>query len=92
MSKQKFVQIRVKSIEFMDTKAIAIYFYDVTHNIESFKKMKKKVENIKSTNSNSSVLLDGFRMQKIMAHEFRSGLSMALMFLQNLMQLDDLPE
>ena len=42
MSKQKFVQIRVKSIEFMDTKAIAIYFYDVTHNIESFKKMKKK--------------------------------------------------
>ena len=76
----------------MDTKAIAIYFYDVTHNIESFKEMKSKVENNKSTNSNTSVLRDGFRMQKIMAYEFRSGLSMALMFLQNLMQLNNLPE
>ena len=92
LSTQKFVQIRVKSIEFMDTKAIAIYFYDVTHNIESFKEMKSKVEDIKSTNSNTSVQPDGYRMQKIMAHEFRSGLSMALMFLQNLMQLNNLPE
>ena len=38
---KKFVQIRVKSIEFIDTKAVAIYFYDVTHNIESFKEINK---------------------------------------------------
>ena len=92
MSTQKFVQIRVKSIEFIDTKAVAIYFYDVTHNIESFKEIKNKVENIKSSESNNSVLNDRFRMQKIIAHEFRSGLSTVLMFLQNLMQLSSLPE
>ena len=86
------MQIRVKSIEFIDTKAVAIYLYDVTHNIESFKEIKNKVENIKSSESNSSILNDRFRMQKIMAHEFRSGLSTVLMFLQNLMQLSSLPE
>ena len=28
---KKFYQIRVKSIEFHDRSAIAVYFYDMTH-------------------------------------------------------------
>lgn len=31
----KFTQIRVKSIKFLETDAIAIYFYDMTYHIES---------------------------------------------------------
>ena len=34
----KFTQIRVKSIEFQEEKAFAIYFYDMTHHVESLKK------------------------------------------------------
>ena len=91
---QKFVQIRVKSIEFIDTKAISIYFYDVTHNIESFKEINKTDNSNGASNAkrNRSSLHDGFRMQKIMAHEFRAGLSTTLMFLQNLLLLNNLPE
>ena len=29
----KFVQVRVKSIQFYEQEAVAIYFYDVTHHI-----------------------------------------------------------
>ena len=31
----KYTQIRVKSIEFLDKSAVAIYFYDLTHHIEA---------------------------------------------------------
>ena len=31
----KYTQIRVKSIEFCEKKATAIYFYDMTNHIES---------------------------------------------------------
>ena len=41
---RKFYQVRVKSIKFHESDAIAIYFYDVTHHIES----------LKSTNYNNS--------------------------------------
>ena len=76
------MQIRVKSIEFIDTKAIAIYFYDVTHNIESYKEMNKT--NNAMPIRNRSSLHDGFRWHKIMTYEFGEGLSTILMFLQNL--------
>ena len=33
--RKKYVQIRVKSLRFMDKEAIAIYFYNITHQIES---------------------------------------------------------
>ena len=33
---QKYMQIRVKSINFMEELATSIYFYDVTHQIETF--------------------------------------------------------
>ena len=32
------MQIRVKSINFQDKSAIAIYFYDMTHHLASLKK------------------------------------------------------
>ena len=31
----KFTQIRVKTIKFLEKDAIAIYFYDMTHHVES---------------------------------------------------------
>ena len=31
---EKFFQIRVKSIEFLQKSAIAIYFYDLTHQVK----------------------------------------------------------
>lgn len=34
-SKNKFTQIRVKSIDFMEESATAIYFYDMTHYVEA---------------------------------------------------------
>ena len=34
---RKFTQIRVRSIEFLEKAATAIYFYDMTHQIESLK-------------------------------------------------------
>ena len=33
----KFIQIRVKSIFFFGQSATAIYFYDMTHHMESLK-------------------------------------------------------
>lgn len=33
--RKKYVQIRVKSLRFMDQEATAIYFYNITHQIES---------------------------------------------------------
>ena len=35
--KHRYVQIRVKSIDFHDEEATAIYLYDVSHNIDSVK-------------------------------------------------------
>ena len=31
----KYLQIRVKSIKFLEKEAVAVYFYDMTHHIES---------------------------------------------------------
>ena len=39
----KYTQIRVKSINFLDKSAVAIYFYDITHHIEALL-MEKKAE------------------------------------------------
>ena len=39
----RFKQIRVKSLEFLAEPATAIYFYDMTHHMES---LKKKGEDI----------------------------------------------
>ena len=33
----KFMQIRVKSIDFLEEKATAIYFYDMTDHVQSMK-------------------------------------------------------
>ena len=33
----KFIQIRVRSISYHEVDAVAIYFYDMTHHIESLK-------------------------------------------------------
>ena len=33
--KTKYTQIRVKSIQFLDKEAIAVYFYDMTYHFEA---------------------------------------------------------
>ena len=38
------MQIRVKSLEFIEQQAISIYFYDVTHHIDSMHLEKKIIE------------------------------------------------
>ena len=41
----KFSQIRVKSINFLEENAVAVYFYDMTHHIEALSletKMQKE--------------------------------------------------
>ena len=40
----KYVQIRVKSLQFIEKQSISIYFYDVTHHIESMNQEKKIIE------------------------------------------------
>ena len=42
--RDKFIQIRVNSIEFHELDAIAVYFYDVTHHVESQKLIQEKQE------------------------------------------------
>ena len=74
----KFIQIRVKSIEFHETDAIAIYFYDVTHHVESIK-LTSEVKEHKSRYEHIS------NSQIILSHEFRTPLSSSLMMLEGLL-------
>jgi len=78
-SGDKYIQIRVKSIEFYEVDAIAIYFYDVTHHVESQKLIQEIQE--KKTQCISESQLE-------VSHEFRAPLSTSLMLLEGLMLSD----
>ena len=81
----KYFQLRVKSIDFLEVQAIAIYLYDVTHHIQSLKLLNEmqdhKMRHKKIANS-----------QTILSHEFRTPLTTILMFLESLLQDHDLRE
>ena len=71
----KYIQIRVKSTEFLNEQSFAIYFYDISHHIESIKletEMKTRKDEISTS-------------QMIVSHEFRTPLSASLMFLESLL-------
>lgn len=78
MEVRKFTQIRVKSIEFLEQKATAIYFYDMTHHIESLELESKVLE---QKNRNESIV----SYQMTISHEFRTPLASSLMMLENLL-------
>ena len=74
----KFTQIRVKSIEFQEKKATAIYFYDMTHHVES---LKLESEVLEQKNRHESLVT----YQMTISHEFRTPLASSLMLLESLM-------
>lgn len=54
---EKYFQIRVKSTEFMQKRAIAIYFYNFTPQLDSFsKRLKEKNSNLRVQSMANNVL------------------------------------
>ena len=82
LEKSKYYQVRVKSITFHEQAAVAIYFYNVTHHMESLKLSKRTVEQKSSTRKTKNAISDS---QMIIEQEFRTPLSTSLMFLENLL-------
>jgi len=66
----------VKSINFLNKSAVAIYFYDMTHHLESLK-------------SESDLLFEKSQFksweQTTISKEFRAPLTTSLMFLESLL-------
>ena len=75
--KQRFMQVTVKSIEFEEETAIAIYFYDFSTQIES---MKLQGEIIEQKAKNQSLK----ESHVAVSHEFRTPLTSSLMLLEGL--------
>ena len=76
----KFSQIRVKSINFLEQDAIAIYFYDMTHHIEALSLEKKVQEQRRESTVNQQVCI---------SKEFRNPLNTCLTFLQMMLTQSD---
>ena len=62
----------------MEQKATAIYFYDMTHHIES---LKLESEVLEQKNRHESIV----NYQMTISHEFRTPLASSLMFLESLL-------
>ena len=73
---EKFYQIRVKSIEFVQKRATAIYFYDCTSQIMA---MELNVKLISKEKRNTNLFLS----QISLSHEFRAPLTCILMLLES---------
>jgi len=77
--KKKYTQIRVKSLEFMDSSAIAVYFYDMTHHVEQIRLESEIIER-----ENRHLALLNFQM--VTTLEFKTPLTTSLMFLESLLR------
>ena len=75
---EKFYQIRVKSIEFVQKRATAIYFYDCTSQIMAMELNGKLISKEKR---NPNLLLS----QISLSYEFRSPLTSVLMLLDSML-------
>lgn len=75
----KYYQISVKSIEFLQESATAVYFYDFT---DSVKTLQLKEELLRMERQNKSLNLN----QMTLSHEFRSPLNSCLMLLESLLK------
>ena len=73
---EKFYQIRVKSIEFVQKRATAIYFYDCTSQIMA---MELNVKLISKEKRNTNL----FQSQISLSQEFRAPLTCILMLLES---------
>ena len=71
----------MKSIEFHEQDAVAIYFYDVTHHIAS-KKLTNEVQEHMTRHNNIA------NSHLVVSHEFRSPLTSSLMLLESLLLSD----
>ena len=76
---EKFYQIRVKSIEFLQKSGTAIYFYDISNHIKSLQ-LGGKIKVQKKKNKTLSL------SQMTLSHEFRVPLSSILMILESLLE------
>ena len=74
----KFTQIRVNSMEFIGKEAIAIYFYDMTHHLESLKLESDLLEKKNRSHTNHI-------NETALSQEFRMPLMIQLMFLESLL-------
>ena len=74
--------MRVKSIEYLEVDAIAVYFYDVTHHVESIKPEGKKVSDDNKSNSQID------NSQSILAHKVRTPLTNSLMLIEGILHLN----
>lgn len=77
---EKFFQIRVKSIKFLQKKATAIYFYDVTNHIRSLK-LSSKVLQQEETNAFLSL------SQVTFTQQVKAPLNSILMLCESLMKI-----
>lgn len=86
----KFVQIRVKSVKHREKDAVTIYFYDVTHHIESL----NLPTNASALRQNGDASMGRLKsdIQGIIIDKFRYPLSTMLMFFENLLNSDALSE
>ena len=76
----KFTQVRVRSIEFFDKQATAVYFYDLTKVIDKLESEKRAIE---SQNRSHYSVMNYF--ETIISDEFRIPLSSILMLLEGLL-------
>lgn len=76
-----FQQIRVKHIEYLEKKAIAVYFTNVSHHVKQLRLEKEVV-----TEQNRVETLESYT--STISHEFRTPLATCLTFLDSLMQMD----
>ena len=75
---EKYVQIRVKSIEFLNKPAIAVYFYNMTDHVLSIK-LNNKLRREQQKNFAASVSHD------MVSDEFYSPLSSSLILMESLL-------
>lgn len=75
----KYYQLRVKSTAFLEKPAIAIYFYNVTHHIESI----KQKTSFQVLNNKHDSLFDSYIVLQL---DFRTNLTCSLMFLDGLLR------
>ena len=76
--KERYYQIRVKSIDFLQKSGIAVYFYDLTQHIKNLELSRQL---LKQEKENKALTLS----QLTLSHEFRTPLSSSLMFLESLL-------
>lgn len=80
---KKYAQIRVKSTNFLSKDSTAIYFYDMTRQIESFIRDTNAGQVVRVVNKTNMI-----NYQLAVSTGFRKPISTSLMFLQGLLSMN----